>query len=279
MMEHSSETNLEVYNAPATAAHYAALDYLTPCERILFDAYIPPGSAILDLGVGGGRTTSYLAQRAKRYVGIDFAPAMINACREKFPEMEFVVGNAADLSAFLPDSFDTVVFAFNGVDYLLPDNARRSCLEHIRRILKPGAVVIFSSHNPRGVLVRVRGNPERLRSTARRFSAGFEVPRAVLTALFVSARWMLSLAQSAWVTLQRAFRRLPTRMFWRGEGTLIDPSHGGLLTHYWIPDRVTAEITGMGFRLVRVLGDDYPVQSHLYATAWYYYVFAKSCEQ
>jgi len=277
MIERSSGTNLEAYNAPATAAHYAALDYLTPCERILFDAYIPPGSAVLDLGVGGGRTTAYLTQKARRYVGLDYAPAMIDACRARLPGIEFVVGDAADLSAFSPASFDAVVFAFNGIDYLLPDLARRKCLEHIRRILKPGAVLIFSSHNPRAILVRVRGNPERLGAIARRFSAGSEALCAGLTAALVSTRWVLSLAQSGWATLRRTLRRLLTRMFWLGEGTLVDPSHGGLLTHYWVPDRVTTELTGLGFALVRILGDDYPERSHPFATDWYYYVFAKSC--
>ena len=62
MTGRSAATNLQIYDAPEVAAHYATLDYLTPCERVLFETYIPEGSAILDLGVGGGRTTSYLAK-------------------------------------------------------------------------------------------------------------------------------------------------------------------------------------------------------------------------
>jgi SAM-dependent methyltransferase len=277
MIARSTDTNLETYNAPTIAAHYATLDYLTPCERILFGTYIPVGSAVLDLGVGGGRTTAYLAQRAKKYVGLDYAPAMIAACRNRFPGIEFIVGNAANLSAFSDGSFDAVVFAFNGIDYLLPDSVRRECWQHIRRILKPGAVVIFSSHNPRAVLVRVRGNPERLRAIAQKFSAGSPMLDSSLSGLLISSRWTLSLAQSAWATLKRAYSRLPTRIFWQGEGTRVDPSHGGLVTHYWIPHRAITELAGMGFRLKRVLGDDYPKPSHPYATDWYYYVFAKCC--
>ena len=74
----STVTNLQTYDAPEVAAHYAALDYLTPCERVLFETYVRSGSAILDLGVGGGRTTAYLANRASRDVGVDYAPAMVN---------------------------------------------------------------------------------------------------------------------------------------------------------------------------------------------------------
>ncbi len=103
MTERSVDTNFQTYDAAEVAAHYATLDYLTPCERVLFETYIPPGSAILDLGVGGGRTTSYLANRASRYVGVDYAAAMVKVCRGKFPGLEFVVADAANLSIF-PDA-------------------------------------------------------------------------------------------------------------------------------------------------------------------------------
>ena len=138
---------------------------------MLFETYIPPGSAILDLGVGGGRTTSYLANRASRYVGVDYAAAMVKACQAKFPDLEFVVADAANLSIFPDASFDVVVFAFNGIDYVLPEQSRRSCFEHIRRVLKAKGVLIFSSHNARAVLIRPQWNRERLQRTARRFSA------------------------------------------------------------------------------------------------------------
>jgi len=81
----SSDTNHQVYERNDVAAHYAGLDHLTPCEQLLFDTYVPLGGEVLDLGVGGGRTTPYLANRASRYVGIDYSAAMIKACRTKFP--------------------------------------------------------------------------------------------------------------------------------------------------------------------------------------------------
>ena len=81
--------NLEVYRKPEVVSHYASLDYLTACERLLFDTYLAPGMAILDLGVGGGRTTPYLSQKASRYVGVDYSEEMIRLCRDKFPQLEF----------------------------------------------------------------------------------------------------------------------------------------------------------------------------------------------
>jgi SAM-dependent methyltransferase len=279
MTGRSSATNLQTYDSPEVAAIYSALDYLTPCERILFEAYIPMGSAILDLGVGGGRTTRYLANRAARYVGVDYAPAMVKACQAKFPDLEFVVADAADLTAFPDASFDVVVFAFNGIDHVLPGQSRRNCFGHIHRVLKPGGVVIFSSHNARAVLVRPRWNRKRVQQAARRFSANSRILYWPLLALLTAGRSALALGQAAGATFLRLCKRIPSRAFWRGEGDVVDSGHGGMLTHHWIPSRVIAEVDAMPLRLDRILGDDYPYPSHAYETDWYYYVFAKAREK
>ena len=284
MISRSAATNLQTYDAPEVAAHYATLDYLTPCERVLFDSYAPVGCAILDLGVGGGRTTSYLANRASRYVGVDYAPAMVKACEAKFPNlkfpnMEFRVGDAADLSVFSDASFDVVIFAFNGIDYVLPEQARRSCFAHVHRVLKANGVFIFSSHNPRAVVVPPRWNRKRLEQTARRFSSDSKILYWLWLVLLTAVRSALAYAQAAGATLLRILKRIPSGAFWRGEGSLVDSAHGGLLTHYSIPSRVIAELDSPRFRPERILGDDYPRPSHPYATDWYYYVFVKPCEK
>lgn len=279
MSSHSAENNLQVYSAPPVVSYYASLDYLTPCERLLFDGYIKTGSSILDLGVGGGRTTAYLAGRASHYVGLDYAAAMIKACQTKFPHLDFRVADAADLSAFQDESFDAAVFSFNGID-MLPSAARRACLEHIYRVLKPGGVLIFSSHNPRAILVRRGWNRDRLRKMARRFSGRSASGRSeplysLLFAGLTSLRFILALGQSAGSSLPRFCRRIPSQMFWRGEGNLADTAHGGLLTHYWIPSRAIAELTGLHFRIERIVENEYPRPPRAYSADWYYYVFAK----
>jgi SAM-dependent methyltransferase len=279
MTGRSAATNLQTYDAPAVAAHYATLDYLTPCERVLFEIYIPAGSAILDLGVGGGRTTAYLAKRASRYVGVDYAPAMVKACEARFPSLEFKVADAANLLLFPDASFDVVVFAFNGIDYMLPEESRQSCFNQVQRVLKANGTFIFSSHNARAVLVRPQWNRMRLRQTARRFSADWKILYWLWLTLLTGARSAMAFAQASGETLLRVLKRIPSGAFWRGEGSLVDSAHGGLLTHYSIPSRVIAELEALHFRLERVLGDDYPQPSHPYATDWYYYVFAKPCEK
>jgi SAM-dependent methyltransferase len=279
MDSRSPAINPYTYGKPRTVAHYAALDYLTPCERLLFATYIRPSSAILDLGVGGGRTTPYLSGLASRYVGVDYVPAMVEACRAKFPGTEFAVADAADLSAFANASFDAVVFAFNGIDFVLPAASRRCCLEHIHRVLKPDGVLIFSSHNARAIFVRPSWNRDRVRRVAQRFSPGSTTVAAFLLGLFSAGRVAFAYGQALVKTLSRVAHRLASRTLWRGEGCLLDSTHGGLFTHYSVPTFVVAEVEAVHLRCKKILGDDYPRSSHPLATDWYYYVFTKPFNQ
>jgi SAM-dependent methyltransferase len=269
------EANILAYNAPAVAEYYATLNYLTPCERLLFEQYLHSGVAILDLGVGGGRTTPYLSSIAGRYVGVDYAPEMITACRKKFPQLEFEVANAADLSMFMPASFDAAVMAFNGIDYL-PDEFRLSALQEIHRVLKPEGILIFSSHNPRSIWVRPSWNPQRVRGITQKIVMNDSVVFQPLLRSLIAVRIMLAGVQALLRSLGRAARRIPTGAFRHGGGYWMDPAHGGLMTHLAVPGKVERELNSMGYRMLRVLGDDYPRVSRPYITDWYYYVFSKT---
>jgi ubiquinone/menaquinone biosynthesis C-methylase UbiE len=270
------DPNIHRYNSPEVASHYAALDYLTPCERLLFDQYLGPGVDILDLGVGGGRLTPHLSSIAGRYVGADYAAEMVAACRKKFPQLEFEVANAADLSSFASSSFDAVVMAFNAFDYVLPDEARVRALREIRRVLRPGGVFIFSSHNPRSILVRVSWNRQRVRNLAERIAQRTPVPVSPLFGVLIAARVTLAVLHSTAQSIGRAARRFPTKLFWQGQGHWMDPVHGGLKTRYAVPAKVVAELRKFGFALLQVLGDDYPMISSQWVTGWYYYVFCNN---
>ena len=270
-----ADPNILTYNAPAVAEYYATLDYLTPCESLLFDQYLRSGMTILDLGVGGGRTTSYLSSIAGRYVGVDYAAQMIAACRKKFPRLEFEVANAADLSNFVSASFDAVVMAFNGMDYVIPNESHFCALREIRRVLKPGGILIFSSHNPRSIWMRPSWNPRRVQDMAQTMAGNNSVLFRPLLWSLPAVRLILAGLQATLHSFSRAARRLPTRTFWLGQGYLLDPAHGGLKTHYAVPEKVEHELGGFGFQLLRVLGDDYPRMSRPYVTDWYYYVFSR----
>jgi ubiquinone/menaquinone biosynthesis C-methylase UbiE len=267
--------NLHTYNQPHVASYYALLNYLTPCERSLFDLWIKPGSSVLDLGVGGGRTTPHLSRLASRYVGVDYASEMIGMCRKKYPDLEFIEAEASNLSALESSSFDAIVIAFNGLDYVIPAENRALCCRECYRLLKPEGVLIFSSHNPRSIWVRPSWNRNRIHTLARNFAGNSIAAKPVALALNLAAG-ARAYIRSIWRSVKRIVVRVPTRTFWRGEGYMQDSAHGGLATHCWVPARVAAELQQRGFRIERVLGDDFPYASGEYITDWYYYVFSKS---
>jgi SAM-dependent methyltransferase len=271
--------NRRIYSIPEVAAHYAALEYLTPCERFLFDRHITPQTAILDVGVGGGRTTPYLSQVASHYVGLDYSEEMVKICRKKFPQLKFSVADASNLAEFQDASFDVVVMSFNTIDYLLPDEKRQQCLEECRRVLRNGGVLIFSSHNPRSILVRPAWDRARLRAFAGKLVSSHSSFFPLLVLQLSIAKAVHAFCRAFAHSAARILRRIARPIFWRGEGYLFDSAHGGLMTRYSTPARVVAELAQFDFQVTAQLGDDYPLRSRTFMTDWYYYVFCKNTDE
>ncbi|GAB4131345.1 MAG: hypothetical protein Fur0046_00210 [Cyanobacteria bacterium J069] len=109
---------------------------------------------MLDIGVGGGRTTLHFSRSVREYVGIDYAKEMIAACQKRFlPSSQsrvFEVVDARDMRQFANHSFDFILFSFNGIDSLSHED-RLQVLQEISRIGKPGGYFFFSSHNLQGL--------------------------------------------------------------------------------------------------------------------------------
>jgi ubiquinone/menaquinone biosynthesis C-methylase UbiE len=260
----------QFYNSPEITARYARRQSITPCERLIFAAYIKPGMAILDIGVGTGRTTEYLAKDSSRYVGIDYAPAMLEVCRNKHPQLEYFVDSATDLSRFQCGSFDVVVMCFNTLDDVIPDENRQRCLRECHRVLRDQGLLIFSSHNPRAIIVRP--NWQCRRDAAFRQLAG-RPSNSFLSYSPGLAEHVATILSAIKLSLHRISRYAWTVAFWRGKGHMVDAHK--LRTHYWIPAEVIRELTRAGFQCNTVKGDDYPLKSHILTTEWYYYVFSK----
>ena len=271
--------NQRTYCTSEVASHYAGLNYLTPCERLLFQSYIKPGMAVLDLGVGGGRTTSYLSRIASRYLGVDYSDAMIRTCRRKFPDLDFLLADASDLSDLNRESFDAVIFSYNGLDCMVPDEKRLRCLRECWRVLRANGVLVFSSHNPRSILVRADWKRGRLRAFARKKIGRRRVIFSFAVAALSGVKGAQAGLRASFRSISRIIRRLPSAAFWRGEGELYDPVDGGLTLHHSTPVRTIVQLMKSDFQLVDFLGDDYPRASNLFVTDWYYYVFRKKDNQ
>ncbi len=105
-----------------------------------------PRMRMIDVGVGGGRTTRHVAQGVREYVGIDYSSSMVDVCRKGFPRLRFEVCDMRDMRMFADASFDFVLISFNGIDYV-SEEGRRQTFAEIRRIAAPDGYFCFSTHN------------------------------------------------------------------------------------------------------------------------------------
>ncbi len=143
-----TDKNLGVYNSKKVVSWYSRLKELIPVEKMIFERYkdLLADGAILDIGIGGGRTTNYLLRQCKNYTGIDYSGSFIASVKQNFPDAQCFVMDARDLRTFKNASFDLVNFSFNGIDYV-DNEGRKKILSEISRILTPGGIFFFSTHN------------------------------------------------------------------------------------------------------------------------------------
>ena len=150
------DSNLATYKATGIVNYYARLNQLQPAERSILEHFQARlgEMKMLDIGIGGGRTTRYFAPLVKEYVGIDYSAEMIAACRQKFENaaanVSLQVSDARDLNLFESNYFDFILFSFNGIDYVCHSD-RLKILREVARVGKSGGYFSFSSHNLRAI--------------------------------------------------------------------------------------------------------------------------------
>lgn len=118
-------------------------------ERILIEKYFKKGSSVLDLGCGAGRTTFPLFDMGYEVVGVDVTPRIIDSAKENARKLsknvQFEVADATDLK-YEDNSFDNVLFSFNGWSMIPSKEGRLEAAKEIYRVLKPGGYYIFTFH-------------------------------------------------------------------------------------------------------------------------------------
>ena len=105
------DKNFQTYSTSDVVNYYQCLQQLQPAEETLIKLLRNQLSnmKMLDLGVGGGRTTKHFFPLVKDYIGVDYSSSMIEACQQRFspyyPSIKLTVGDARKLSQFADNSF------------------------------------------------------------------------------------------------------------------------------------------------------------------------------
>lgn len=103
---------------------------------------------VLDFGCGCGRTLLGFADRSLRLRGTDIDAEAISWCRDSLDFVEFGVNEALPPLAYPSETFD-LVYAISVFTHLDEDFQFR-WLNELKRITKPGGIVLLTVHGHRG---------------------------------------------------------------------------------------------------------------------------------
>ncbi len=114
-------------------------------HRYHFAAPLVAGLEVLDVACGEGYGSALLATRAATVIGADIAEAALDHARARYAGTANLGFRQADCAAlpFADASFDAVV-SFETIEHIV---AQEPFLDEIRRVLRPGGLLILSCPN------------------------------------------------------------------------------------------------------------------------------------
>lgn len=253
------EMGSSAYEQTGIVRDFASRDGLMPAEVAALGEVWPRARGdVLDVGVGGGRTTGYLLGVARSYRGIDNSEAMVAACRRRFPQADIQPGDARTLSAQGDGSADLVLFSFNGIDYV-DYGERAQVLAAAHRVLRPDGAIVYSSHN-----LRVLGGT----------APPLRAPTLAWTPDPLRMVWRLLRHWRARRRRSANRRRLGPRQYFADHHALVNDEayDHALLTVYVEPEHERAQLQAAGFAGVTLLDLMGRREPDRFDDPWVYYV-------
>jgi SAM-dependent methyltransferase len=238
----ATDLNRAAYAKPRILGVYERETGLTHAEAAVFARNVDlsqlPFGSVLDMGIGAGRTSAALSALGRPYLGFDFVPEMVQAARRLHPTLDLRVMDARDLSAIAPASVALAVFSFNGIDSTGAE-FRSRVLEEVARVVVPGGVFVFSSHNLAFKDLESRVRPVR--------------PHMSLADPLGSARRLLGFARAS----RAAGRLAPFQSQSSGIAVFNDDAHGHALLQCYIQSAYQRQLLeAAGFELVELANSE-----------------------
>jgi SAM-dependent methyltransferase len=224
-----------LYQQPSTVRYYRLRELKAAEAHLLFKYYADfKGRRVLDIGIGAGRTTGYLARLAADYTGLERSPAMLAQARQSYPDAKLIEGDMRDLSPLADRSFDSVFLPWNTIDAVSHDD-RLKVLSEVRRVLKVGGLFIFSSQNR---LSRDAGVGPRLRYSLNPIRQAKEAVRYA-------------------VSMRNFLRLRPFEIRHEDYSILNGDGHQFSVLHYYIdPEQQARQLSAAGFDYVECVDEN-----------------------
>jgi len=122
-----------------------------PETKSLLNRYLLLGEKILDLGCGNGRYFEYLKEKKVNYFGIDNSTGLIEIAKSRYPGVNFQTADALNLP-FSENFFDKVI-SIATFHHIPSKEFRIKFLKEVKRVLKPGGILILTVWNFKEVKV------------------------------------------------------------------------------------------------------------------------------
>jgi ubiquinone/menaquinone biosynthesis C-methylase UbiE len=151
----------EYVHQRSIADHYDAFVADTPLcgldQQILQESLPGPNrprsEVVIDLGCGSGRTALPLAERGYDVIGVDLSRAMLEIMNDKFGAgctagtIFPVQANLVELGCFAEQSVDHAVCLFSTMGMIHGRSNRRSMLNTLFKLVRPGGAFILHVHH------------------------------------------------------------------------------------------------------------------------------------
>ncbi len=117
-------------------------EYLDLCLK-----HLKPGADILDLGCGTGEPIAkFFIENGMKITGIDGSPKMIELCKQRFPQMDWQIGDMRKIN--LGKKFDAII-AWDSF-FHLPSEDQRKMFSIFRQHISPDGTLVFTTGTENG---------------------------------------------------------------------------------------------------------------------------------